>query len=93
MCVIETIELSELREYLRRRVAERKRSAAADRTEPAAEPGPPPSNGSRIDELIAEGKVRPPKRRGPLPLPLRPMGKVDESEAASRALDYVRGDR
>lgn len=42
---------------------------------------------SRLDRLIAEGKVKPPKRKGPLPPPLKmdlPPG------ALARALDVTR---
>lgn len=53
------------------------------------QPSDPPT---RVDELIAEVKVRPPRsqRIGPLRDPIGPM---DETEALSRALQEVRDDR
>ena len=96
MYMTESVGIGELRQNLSkylRRVAEGKRLVVTDRNKPVAELGPPPATGSAVDRLIAEGKVRPPRRRGPLPKPLTPFGKVDESEAATRALEYVRGYR
>lgn len=78
--------------YLRR-VAAGERLVVTDRNKPVAELGPPPSTGSHLDRLIAEGKVRPPRRPGPLPEPLRLSGGVDESNSLSRALEEVRGYR
>jgi prevent-host-death family protein len=97
MYMSDSVGVAELRQNLSkylRRVAEGERLVVTDRNKPVAELGPPPSTGSHVDRLIAEGKVRPPRRRrhGPFK-PLRPMGKVDESEAATRALEYVRGYR
>jgi prevent-host-death family protein len=97
MYMTDSVGIGELRQNLSKylkRVAAGERLVVTDRNKPVAELGPPPSTGSRIDELIAEGKVRPPRRRrhGPFK-PLRPMGKVDESESLSRALEEVRGYR
>jgi len=44
--------------------------------------------GPELERLIAEGKVKPPKRKGPLPPPLKMD--LDDPEALSRALDEVR---
>jgi hypothetical protein len=94
MFMSDTVEWSELREYLQRRHAER-RDAARDRDLPPAEVNAPPGTDPRILQLIAEGKARPPRRwrTGPLPKALQPFGEVDKTEAASRALEYVRGYR
>jgi antitoxin (DNA-binding transcriptional repressor) of toxin-antitoxin stability system len=89
----ETVEIPELRQNLSftlRRVAEGERLVVTDRDGPVAELGPPPPTGSRLDQLIAEGIVKPPKHRGRLPEPLK-MGQ--DPEAATRALEAVRGYR
>lgn len=89
----ETVGIAELRQNLSkylRLVAEGERLVVTDRNRPVAELAPPPKTGSRLDQLIAEGKVKPPKRRGPLPPPLKmdlPPG------ALTRALEEVRGYR
>lgn len=44
--------------------------------------------GPELERLIAEGKVKPPKRKGPLLPPLKMD--LDDPEALSRALDEVR---
>jgi prevent-host-death family protein len=100
MYMSDSVGVGELRQNLSkylRRVEKGERLVVTDRNKPVAELGPAPTTGSRIDELIAEGKVRPPRRRRPVgePLPkaLRPFGEVDKTEAASRALEYVRGYR
>jgi prevent-host-death family protein len=94
------VGVAELRQNLSkylRRVAAGERLVVTDRNKPVAELGPPPRTGSRVDELIAEGKVKPPRRRRlpgePLPKPLQPFGKVDDQERGMRALEYVRGYR
>jgi prevent-host-death family protein len=100
MYMTDRVGVAELRQNLSKylkRVGEGERLVVTDRNKPVAELGPPPSTGSRVDELIAEGKVRPPKRRRPVgePLPkaLRPFGEVDREERGMRALEYVRGYR
>lgn len=100
MYMSDSVGVGELRQNLSkylRRVEKGERLVVTDRNKPVAELGPPPTTGSRIDELIAEGKVRPPRRRRPVgePLPkaLRPFGEVDTQERGMRALDYVRGER
>lgn len=93
MYMSETVGIAELRQNLSkylRKVAEGERLVVTDRNRPVAELAPPPKTGSRLDQLIAEGKVKPPKRRGPWPEPLEmdlPPG------ALSRALEEVRGYR
>lgn len=89
-----TVGIAELRQNLSkhlRRVAEGERLVVTDRNRPVAELVPPAA-GSALDRLVAEGKVRPPKRRGPLPEPLELPPGVDP-EALSRALEEVRGYR
>lgn len=86
-----TVGIAELRQNLSkylRRVERGERLLVTDRNKPVAELGPPPSS-SRLDELIAEGRVRPPRRRGPLPPPLRTPG---DPRALSRALAEIRGE-
>jgi prevent-host-death family protein len=85
-----TVGIAELRQNLSkylRRVERGERLLVTDRNRPVAELGPPPSSG-RLDQLIAEGRVLPPRRRG-LPPPLRTKG---DPYALSRALDEVRGE-
>jgi prevent-host-death family protein len=90
-----TVGVAELRQNLSkylRRVEQGERLVVTDRNRPVAELGPAPATGSALDRLVAEGKVKPPKRRGPLPKPL----KVDlggDPEAMTRALEEVRGYR
>jgi hypothetical protein len=87
---VKSVELADMGEHLLRK-AEEHRAIAEDQKWLAEnwQPSDPPT---RVDELIAEGKVRPPRsqRIGPLP---KPIGPLDETEALSRALQYVRGDR
>lgn len=90
-----TVGVAELRQNLSkylRRVEAGERLVVTDRNRPVAQLGPAPGSGSALDRLIAEGKVRPPKRRGPLPEPLELPPGVDP-EALSRALEEVRGYR
>src|SRR4051812_38769530 len=100
MYMNDRVGVGELRQNLSkylRRVEEGERLVVTDRNKPVAQLGPPPTTGSRLDELIAEGKEKPPRRRGklgePLPEPLQPFGKVDDEYRATRALEYVRGYR
>lgn len=87
-----TVGVAELRQNLSRylrRVSRGERLLVTDRNRPVAELGPPPTS-AELDRLIAEGRVRPPRRRGPLPEPIRDQG---DPYALSRALDEVRGER
>jgi prevent-host-death family protein len=88
----ETVGVAELRQNLSRylrRVERGERLVVTDRNRPVAELGPPPSAGSALDRLIAEGRVSRPTRRGlPAPLPLE-----GDAYALSRALDEIRGER
>jgi len=87
-----TVGIAELRQNLSvylRRVAKGERLVVTDRNRPVAELGPPPSTGSDLDRLIAEGRVSAP-RRSTLPEPLKTAG---DPHALSRALDEVRGNR
>jgi antitoxin (DNA-binding transcriptional repressor) of toxin-antitoxin stability system len=77
-----------LSKYLRL-VGRGERLVVTDRNKPVAELGPPPSAGQALDQLIAEGRVSRPMRRG-LPEPLQLAG---DPHALSRALDEIRGDR
>jgi len=90
MYMSETVGVAELRQNLSlylRRVDQGERLVITDRNRPVAELGPPPSTGSALDRLIAEGKVSRP-RRSSLPEPLEMDGDPD---ALSRALEEVRG--
>jgi prevent-host-death family protein len=89
----ETVGIGELRQNLSKylkRVADGERLVVTDRNRPVAELGPPPTTGDDLDRLIAEGRVRPPRRPGPIP---RPHRALSDPYALSRALDEVRGDR
>jgi len=88
----ESVGVAELRQNLSvylRRVSRGERLVVTDRNRPVAELGPAPATGAGLDRLIAEGRVSRPVRRG-LPEPLELVG---DSEALSRALDDIRGDR
>jgi prevent-host-death family protein len=90
MYMSETVGVAELRQNLSlylRRVDKGERLVITDRNRPVAELGPPPSTGSALDRLIAEGKVSRP-RRSSLPEPLEMDG---DPQALSRALEEVRG--
>ena len=92
MYMSNTVGIAELRQNLSvylRRVANGERLLVTDRNRPVAELGPPPSGGSALDRLIAEGRVARPASRG-LPPPLRMDG---DAHALSRALDEIRGER
>jgi prevent-host-death family protein len=92
MYMTSTVGVAELRQNLSRylrRVEHGERLVVTDRNRPVAELGPPPTVGSALDHLIAEGVVSRPTRRG-LPEPLKLDG---DPRALSRALEQVRGDR
>lgn len=92
MYMSESVGIAELRQDLStyiRRVKDGERLLVTDRNRPVAELGPAPSTGPDLDRLIAEGRVSSP-RRSSLPEPLELTG---DSEALSRALDEIRGDR
>jgi len=95
MYMSETVGVAELRQNLSvylRKIAAGERFVVTDRNKPVAMLGPVPNTDSRLDQLIAEGKVKPPKRRGPLLPPLeRDLG--DDPEPLTRALEEVRGYR
>jgi prevent-host-death family protein len=100
MYMSDSVGVAELRQNLSKylkRVAEGERLVVTDRNKPVAQLMPPPTTSSRIDELIAEGKVRPPRRPlkpgERLPKALQPFGEVDRQERGMRALEYVRGYR
>lgn len=77
-----------LSRYLRR-VQRGERLVVTDRNRPVAELGPPPTTGTELNRLIAEGRVSRPERRG-LPDPLFLDG---DPRALSRALDEIRDER
>lgn len=92
MYMSQTVGVAELRQNLSvylRRVRAGERLVVTDRNRPVAELGPAPTTGSALDRLIAEGRVRTPKRKS-LPEPLK-MG--NDPHALSRALEEVRGYR
>ena len=87
-----TVGVAELRQNLSRylrRVSKGERLLVTDRNRPVAELGPPPTAGSGLDRLIAQGKVIRPTRRG-LPEALPMDG---DPRALSRAIDEIRGER
>jgi antitoxin (DNA-binding transcriptional repressor) of toxin-antitoxin stability system len=87
-----TVGVAELRQNLSRylrRVEQGERLLVTDRNRAIAELGPPPSTGSALDRLIADGKVSRPLRRG-LPGAIQMAG---DPHALSRALDEIRGER
>lgn len=89
-----TVGVAELRQNLSRylrAVEQGERLVVTDRNRPVAELGPPPSDGSARDRLIAEGRVRPRRHRVDFGA-LRPIESEGEPNALSRALDYARGD-
>jgi prevent-host-death family protein len=92
MYMSDTVGIAELRQNLSRylrRVERGERLLVTDRNRPVAELGPPPSTGSALDRLIAEGRVSRPLRRG-FPEPLKLGG---DPYALSRALEETRGER
>jgi len=90
-----TVGVAELRQNLShylRLVQQGERLVVTDHNRPVAELGPPPTAGSALDRLIAEGRVARPLRRG-LPEPLDLSGDpLAPSRALTRALDEVRGE-
>lgn len=93
MYMTDTVGVAELRQNLSvylRRIEKGERLVVTDRNRPVAELGPVPSTGSKLDRLIAEGRVIPP-RRSSLPEPLEPPESLKDPRALSRALEAVRG--
>jgi prevent-host-death family protein len=87
-----TVGVAELRQNLSKylRLVERgERLVVTDRNRPVAELGPPPSDGGALEQLIAEGRLARPLRRG-IPEPLALDG---DPYGLSTALDEVRGER
>jgi prevent-host-death family protein len=94
MYMSETVGVAQLRQNLSvylRKIAEGERFVVTDRNKPVAMLGPVPSTENRLDQLIAEGRVKPPKRRGPLLPPLEYDS--DDPAPLTRALEEVRGYR
>jgi prevent-host-death family protein len=92
MYMSDTVGIAQLRQNLSvylRRVSEGERLIVTDHNKPVAELGPISTPGSRLEELIAEGKVSRPTRRG-LPEPLEMSG---DPYALSKALQEIRGER
>lgn len=92
MYMTETVGVAELRQNLSvylKRVREGERLVVTDHNRPVAELGPISPRGSRLEELIAEGKVSRPTR-ATRPKPLKMPG---DPYAGSKALDETRGDR
>lgn len=90
-----TVGIAELRRDL---AAHLKRAAAGehitvtDRARPIATIGPPRRERKTLDELIAEGRATPGRRKAGEPLPA-PLPNSGDPHALSKALDDVRGDR
>jgi prevent-host-death family protein len=83
------VGVAELRQNLSRylrRVQQGERLVVTDHNRPVAELGPLSSSVTRLDQLIAEGRVTPPRRQG-LPKPLKLDG---DPYALSRALQELR---
>jgi len=88
-----SVGVAQLRQNLSvylRRVEMGERLVVTDRNRPVATLNPIARRGSRVDQLIAEGRARPPKRKGPLP---KPLDLGDDTVSISRALEEVRGYR
>lgn len=88
----ETVGVGELRRNLSRylrRVERGERLIVTDRNRPVAELGPPGTERTALDRLVAAGLVTPPSRRR-RPEPLDFDG---DPHALSRALDEIRGER
>ena len=95
MYMSETVGVAELRQNLSvylRKIAAGERFVVTDRNRPVAMLGPVPDAESRLEQLVAEGKVKPPKRKGGLRPPLK-FDLGNDPEPLSRALEEVRGYR
>ena len=100
MYMKDRVGVGELRQNLSkylRRVEKGERILVTDRNRPVAELGPPLSALSHVDRLVAEGRVKPPRkpRKPGEPFPKRVQldGGVDHERRATRALIELRGDR
>lgn len=92
MYMSNTVGVAELRQNLSvylRRVRDGERLVVTDHNRPIAELGPISPIGSRLEQLISEGKLSRPRGSG-LPEPLEMSG---DPYALSQALDEIRGDR
>ena len=90
-----TVGVGELRQNLSKhlkRVAAGERIVVTDRNRPVATLGPPPDEKRTLDELIAEGKASPGRRQPGDPFP-EPLPWNGDPYAATKALQYLRGDR
>lgn len=88
---LNTVGVAQLRQNLSvflRRVEKGERLVVTDRNRPVAELGPVVS--TRLDRLIAEGRVSAPRRSGKLPPPLEISGA--DPGALSKALAELRDD-
>lgn len=86
-----SVGVAQLRQNLSvylRRVESGERLVVTDRNRPVAELGPVAS--TRLDQLIAEGRVSAPRRSGKLPPPLKISGA--DPGALSKALAELRDD-
>ncbi|MGH2906795.1 MAG: type II toxin-antitoxin system Phd/YefM family antitoxin [Solirubrobacterales bacterium] len=86
------VGVAELRQNLSkylRMVEEGESLVVTDHNVPVARLGPLEGPKSRIDELIAQGRLIPPRKTGPLPRPLSIPG---EANAASKALEELRNE-
>lgn len=87
------VGVGELRRHLSSyldRAARGERVVVTDRNRPIAQLTPMPVHSSGLDQLIAEGRVDPPARRGVLPDPL-PADEHEEN-ALSEAVVGLRDD-
>lgn len=89
---LETVGVAQLRQNLSaylKRVAAGERLVVTDHNRPVAELTPLSSRLSPLDRLIAEGRVNPPRRPGPLPKPLKLEG---DPRRLSKALEAERAE-
>ena len=92
MYMSETVGVAQLRQNLSKyldRVKNGERLTVTERNVAVAELGPPRGHESRLDQLIAEGRVIP-RKHDRLAPPLKI--KLKDAYAASKALEYVRGE-
>ncbi len=86
------VGIRELREDLSRIVRRVQRGEVidvTDRGQPIARLVPAGSVGGALADLVAAGKVRPARTRGPLPAPLNIPSRMTSEEA----IELLRGDR
>ena len=89
-----TVGVRELRQYLSvylDRVRAGERLIVTERNVPVAELVPLRESRSAVDDLVAEGKLTPALRPGPIDF--KPVKLRGRARQLSEALEYVRGER